>query len=150
MTEITIPSPLGPLAVEEEDGALVALHWRVARPGQPTTLLQEAARQLAAYFARERRNFELPLKPAGSPFEQEVWQAMLRIPYGQTRSYGELAAETGGVARAVGGACGSNPLPILIPCHRVLAGGGKLGGYSGKGGAATKTTLLVLEGALLA
>lgn len=150
MPEITIPSPLGPLAVEEADGALVALHWRVARPGQRTPLLHEAARQLAAYFARERRDFELPLKPAGSPFEQEVWQAMLRIPYGQTRSYGELAAETGGVARAVGGACGSNPLPILIPCHRVLAGGGKLGGYSGKGGAETKTALLVLEGALLA
>ena len=149
MPEITVPSPLGLLAIEERDGALVALHWRRARKEEPTPLLQRAAEQLAEYFARTRREFDLPMKPAGSIFERAVWDAMLRIPYGQTRSYGELANEIGGAARAVGAACGTNPLPILIPCHRVLAGGGRLGGYSGKGGGETKTMLLTLEGALL-
>ncbi|HVM77440.1 MAG TPA: methylated-DNA--[protein]-cysteine S-methyltransferase [Stellaceae bacterium] len=149
MPEITVPSPLGLLAIEERDGALVALHWRRARKEEPTPLLQRAAEQLAEYFARTRREFDLPMKPAGSVFERAVWDAMLRIPYGQTRSYGELANEIGGAARAVGAACGTNPLPILIPCHRVLAGGGRLGGYSGKGGGETKTMLLTLEGALL-
>jgi len=149
MPEITVPSPLGLLAIEERDGALVALHWRRARKEEPTPLLQCAAEQLAEYFARTRREFDLPMKPAGSVFERAVWDAMLRIPYGQTRSYGELANEIGGAARAVGAACGTNPLPILIPCHRVLAGGGRLGGYSGKGGGETKTMLLTLEGALL-
>ncbi|HTS94711.1 MAG TPA: methylated-DNA--[protein]-cysteine S-methyltransferase [Stellaceae bacterium] len=149
MPEITIPSPIGLLAIEEQDGAIVALHWRRARKEEPTPLLQEAAEQLADYFAKSRRDFDLPMKPAGSPFERAVWDAMLRIPYGETRSYGEIAREIEGEARDVGAACGTNPLPILIPCHRILAGGGRLGGYSGKGGGETKTLLLTLEGALL-
>ena len=149
MPEITVPSPIGPLSIEESEGALVAVHWRKARHESPTPILEEGARQLRAYFARERRDFDLPFKPEGSAFEQQVWAAMQRIPYGETRSYGEIAHETGGMPQEVGSACGSNPLPIFIPCHRVLAGGGKLGGYSGKGGLETKTTLLVLEGRLL-
>ena len=149
MPEITVPSPIGLLAIEEEDGAIVALHWRRARKESPTPLLQEAAEQLADYFARTRRDFDLPMKPTGSTFERAVWDAMLRIPYGQTRSYGEIAHEVEGDPRDVGAACGSNPLPIFIPCHRILAGGGRLGGYSGKGGGETKTLLLALEGALL-
>jgi methylated-DNA-[protein]-cysteine S-methyltransferase len=149
MPEITVPSPIGPLSIEEREGMLVAVHWRKARKESATPLLEEAASQLRAYFARERRAFDLPLEPAGSAFEQQVWAAMQRIPYGETRSYGEIAQETGGMPQEVGEACASNPLPILIPCHRVLAGGGKLGGYSGKGGLETKTTLLVLEGRLL-
>jgi len=148
MPEITIPSPIGLLAIEEENGLLVALHWRRARKESPTPLLQQAAEQLAEYFAKTRREFDLPMKPAGSQFERAVWDAMLHIPYGQTRSYGEVARDVGGEARDVGAACGSNPLPILIPCHRILAGGGRLGGYSGKGGSETKTLLPTLEGAL--
>jgi len=149
MPEITVPSPIGLLAIEEEDGAIVALHWRRARKESPTPLLQDAAEQLADYFAKTRRDFDLPLKPTGSAFEHAVWEAMLRIPYGQTRSYGEIAHEIEGDPRDVGAACGTNPLPIFIPCHRILAGGGRLGGYSGKGGGETKTMLLALEGALL-
>jgi methylated-DNA-[protein]-cysteine S-methyltransferase len=151
MPEITVleSSPVGPLSLEERDGALVAVRWQKARHESPTPLLEEAARQIRAYFARELRDFDLPLAPEGFPFEQQVWAAMQRIPYGETRSYGDLARETGGMPQEVGSACGSNPLPIIIPCHRVLAGGGKLGGYSGKGGLETKTTLLVLEGRLL-
>ncbi|HMK68223.1 MAG TPA: methylated-DNA--[protein]-cysteine S-methyltransferase [Stellaceae bacterium] len=149
MPEITVPSPIGLLAIEEENDAIVALHWRRARKESPTPLLQDAAEQLADYFAKTRRDFDLPLKPTGSAFEHAVWEAMLRIPYGQTRSYGEIAHEIEGDPRDVGAACGTNPLPIFIPCHRILAGGGRLGGYSGKGGGETKTMLLALEGALL-
>ena len=151
MPEITIlaTSPVGPLSVEEQGGALVRVRWKKARRESPTPLLEEAARQVRAYFARELREFDLPLRPEGSAFEQQVWEAMQRIPYGQTRSYGEIAHDTRGMPQEVGEACGSNPLPIIIPCHRVLAGGGKLGGYSGKGGLETKTALLVLEGRLL-
>ena len=89
----------------------------------------------------------MPLAPAGSGFRQRVWQAMQAIPVGETRSYGALARALGSAPRAVGGACGANPIPILIPCHRVVAGGG-LGGYSGGAGLATKIALLKLEGAL--
>src|SRR5690606_21932567 len=93
-----------------------------------------------------------PLAPAGSPFEQKVWAAMQRIPYGTTQRYGEIARLVGGVPRAVGVACGRNPIPIIIPCHRIIgtsASGNRLGGYSGRGGAETKQFLLGLEGAAL-
>ena len=103
-------------------------------------------RQLDAYFAGHLTRFDLPLAPSGSPFEVGVWTAMAEIPYGETRVYGELAASVGSAPRAVGRACGRNPIPIVIPCHRVLAKAG-LGGYSGSGGLATKRHLLALEGA---
>jgi methylated-DNA-[protein]-cysteine S-methyltransferase len=109
-------------------------------------LLGEAARQLDAYFAGRLTRFDLALAPTGSPFEQLVWTAMRAIPYGETRCYGELAAAVGSAPRAVGRACGRNPIPIVIPCHRVLARTG-LGGYSGAGGLTTKRRLLMLEGA---
>ena len=144
---LTIPSPVGDLTLAEEDGALVSIAWGGARQGNGSPLLAEAARQLDAYFTGARQNFDLPLNPAGSPFEQRVWTAMRRIPYGKTQCYGELAEAIGSAPRAVGGACGRNPIPIVIPCHRVLAKTG-LGGYSGDGGLKTKQTLLSLEGAL--
>jgi len=145
---VTVPSPLGMLTVTEEDGAITRLRWRgkVATVA-PTPLLAEAARQLAAYFDKSLKDFDLPLRPEGSPFQQAVWQAMCRIPSGSTRSYGAIGAEVGAPARAVGGACGTNPIPIIIPCHRILATGGALGGYSGQGGNETKLFLLALEGA---
>jgi methylated-DNA-[protein]-cysteine S-methyltransferase len=103
-------------------------------------------RQLLAYFDRSRTTFDLPLAPAGgSPFERAVWEAMRAIPYGETWTYGDLAARLGGVARAVGGACGRNPIPIVIPCHRVLGAGGKLVGFSGGSGIDSKARLLDLE-----
>jgi methylated-DNA-[protein]-cysteine S-methyltransferase len=150
MPRLSIDSPLGRLCLVEEDGRLTAVEWRgdVVR-GQETPLLLEAKAQLDAYFAGRRTAFDLPLAPRGSPFELSVWRLMSAIPYGETRSYGELAAALAATARDVGQACGSNPLPIFIPCHRVLAAGGALGGYSGGKGAETKRQLLVLEGALL-
>ena len=146
---ITVASPLGPLTVTERDGAIVALDWGTSPDADRTALLLTAAQQLDAYFYCELHAFDLPLAPAGSAFQQAVWREMLAIPRGRTRTYGELAASLDGIARAVGGACGSNPIPVIIPCHRVLAAGGKMGGYSGKGGVATKRFLLELEGARL-
>jgi len=147
MLSLSITSPVGRLVLEEERDALVAIHWGGAPAGNGGPLLAEAARQLDAYFAGKLTDFDLPLRPAGSEFERRVWAAMQDIPYGKTRCYGDLAAATGSAPRAVGRACGKNPIPIVIPCHRVL-GKGWMGGYSGAGGLKTKGALLALEGAL--
>ncbi len=147
MPSLSIPSPVGQLTIDEEDDAIVSIRWADARDGNGSPLLTEAARQLDAYFAGKLSHFDLPLAPAGSLFESRVWLAMQLIPYGETRSYGDLASAVGSAPRPVGRACGRNPIPIVIPCHRVLARGG-LGGYSGAGGLATKQRLLALEGAL--
>lgn len=147
MNSLSISSPVGTLVLGETDGALVTVHWSDRPAGNGSPLLAEAARQLDAYFAGRLTDFDLPLRPAGSEFERRVWAGMQKIPYGETRSYGELAASIGSGPRAVGGACGKNPIPIVIPCHRVLAKTG-LGGYSGDGGLKTKETLLALEGVL--
>jgi methylated-DNA-[protein]-cysteine S-methyltransferase len=108
-------------------------------------VLKEAARQLRAYFAGELREFDLPLKPAGTAFQQRVWHALLSVRYGETRSYGEIAKEIGADAavRAVGAANGRNPIPIVIPCHRIIGAGGKLTGFGG--GLPLKKFLLDLE-----
>jgi methylated-DNA-[protein]-cysteine S-methyltransferase len=147
MESLSISSPVGNLVLQEERGELTAIRWADGEAGNGSQLLAEAARQLDAYFAGKLSRFDLPLQPAGSDFEQRVWSAMQRIPYGKTQSYGGLATSIGSAARAVGGACGKNPIPIVIPCHRVLSKAG-LGGYSGAGGLKTKQTLLTLEGAL--
>ncbi len=149
MPSLSLDSPVGRLSLIEEDGKLASLSWGGRSSPEATPLLREAARQLNAYFAGGLRDFDLPLAPKGTSFDLQLWQAMAEIPYGRTKTYGELAALIGGTARAVGGACGRNPLPILLPCHRVLATGGGLGGYSGSGGIETKRRLLLLEGALL-
>jgi methylated-DNA-[protein]-cysteine S-methyltransferase len=151
MPQLSFLTPLGDLTLSEEDGAIVSLDWGRGPPAfrAETALLARARAQLDAYFDGRAVAFDLPLRPAGTPFRQRVWALMAAIPYGRTMSYGEMAARLGSSARAVGGACGANPIPIIIPCHRVLAGGGRLGGYSGDGGVATKAALLRLEGALL-
>jgi methylated-DNA-[protein]-cysteine S-methyltransferase len=146
---IGFESPIGPLAVFERDGSIVAVSWNKPKTETETPLLAAAKAQLDGYFFCGLRRFELALAPEGSDFERRVWQAMLEIPYGQTRSYGEIANALGGTARDVGAACGRNPIPILIPCHRVMGAGGTLVGYSGGKGTETKQALLVLEGALL-
>ncbi len=150
MQSATFESPLGWLRVVEAEDRITRLQWRDGRdPKEPTPrpLLAEAKRQLAAYLDGSLRGFDLPLAPSGSAFQLSVWREMVRIPYGEVSTYGEIALRTGGEARAVGGACGANPIPLFIPCHRVVAGDG-LGGYSGGGGLATKRRLLIFEGAL--
>ena len=144
MPQLSFYSPLGALTLSEEDGALVSIDWGFGRDQTPTTLLQQAREQMNAYFDGALRQFDLPLAPAGTPFRQRVWRALMDIPYGATASYGALAKQVGGCAQAIGGANGANPLPIVIPCHRVVASTG-LGGYSGGDGLPTKRWLLALE-----
>jgi len=149
MPQLSFTSPIGGLTLFEFDGAIVALDWGWVDENDETPLLAEARQQLDDYFAGRRQTFELPLAPHGTAFQRKIWDALLAIPYGQVRRYGELAAEAGSAARAVGGACGRNPIPIIIPCHRVVGHAGSLGGYSGEDGIETKRFLLELEGALV-
>jgi methylated-DNA-[protein]-cysteine S-methyltransferase len=146
---LTVASPVGNLTVFEQSGAVTLLAWSVGtrlRSPRPTPLLAEVRDQLDAYFAGRLTRFDLPLAPVGTPFQRTVWRGLCDIPFGATESYGALARRIESGARAVGTACGANPIPILIPCHRVLGGDGKLHRYSGRGGLATKARLLALEG----
>ena len=147
MTQLSFHSPIGDLTLSSEDGAIVALDWGWARDQGTSALLENARAQVMDYLNGTRRGFDLPLVPMGTEFQKKVWKAMLAIPYGKTQSYGEIAAKLKSGARAVGAACGRNPIPIIIPCHRILGSGGALGGYTGEGGADTKRWLLTLEGA---
>ncbi len=146
---ITFNSPLGPLTVREKDGVIAAVDFAAATEQRETPLLAAAKVQLDAYFYCGLKTFELPLAAVGSAFNRRVWEVIAAIPYGHTLTYGEVAARVGGDARSVGGACGANPIPIIIPCHRVVGQGGTMVGYSGAGGPETKRFLLQLEGALL-
>ncbi len=152
--QFVVESPVGTLVLREIAGALAAIEWRrvdipaaTCSTGRPSPLLATAARQLDEYFAGRRRSFELPLAPKGSPFQQRVWAEMCRIPFGATARYGDLARALGTAAQPIGQACGANPIPIVIPCHRVVAAGG-LGGFSGGAGLTSKRFLLRHEGAL--
>ncbi len=165
IAEVTIDSPFGTLLLRASEEAITRLTWLMeeeaarleapntsaptTRPNSPSQkLLAEAIRQLEAYFEGTLRDFTLPLAPAGTAFQQRVWHEMAKIPFGETMTYGQLADKSDSVARAVGGACGANPIPIIIPCHRVLGGGGKLGGFSGGLGPDSKRALLEHEGVL--
>lgn len=144
MTRLTVASPFGPLTLTEQDDRIIRLAWG-AETDDPSPLLGEAARQLAAYFDHRLTVFDLPME-FGTGLNEQVRRAMAAIPYGETRTYGDLAKAVGAPAQAVGQACGANPIPILIPCHRVL-GRNTLGGFSAPGGVETKVALLRLEGA---
>ncbi len=150
MPHLSLNSPVGRLTIFEEDGFITGLIWggKAVGPGDATALLRRAKREIDAYFGGKRQQFDLPIRPNGKPSEIEVWLAMAAIPYGETRTYGDIAKEIGINARAVGGACRRNPIPILLPCHRVVAANG-LGGFSAPGGSDWKGKLLVLERALL-
>lgn len=139
--ETTMHTPIGELLLVASDRGLreIRLPLGTRRPNRAaasadTPVLAETRRQLAEYFRGERRDFELPLDIDGSTFQREVWDALVRIPYGETESYGQLAVRVGrpGAARAVGGANGRNPLPIVVPCHRVVGASGALTGYGGR------------------
>ena len=147
MAHLSMNSPLGSLTVFEERGALVAIEWGRAPDPVSSPLLAEAMDQLEAYFGGRLRAFDLPLRPAGTVFQRTVWTLMGDIPYGATRTYGGFARTLGTAPRPVGGACGRNPMPIVIPCHRVVGAGGAMTGYSGGHGVATKRALLRLEAA---
>ncbi|WP_428390287.1 methylated-DNA--[protein]-cysteine S-methyltransferase [Lichenicoccus sp.] len=141
MPQLSLHSPLGPLTVSQEDDALVALDWGWGCMQQETELLFRARDQLHAYFDGALVAFDLPLAPLGTAFRLKVWDALRAIPFGATRTYGEIARGIGGSPRAVGQANRQNPLPILIPCHRVVARDG-IGGFTAEGGMQTKRFLL--------
>lgn len=128
------------------DGAITELVWGRAGNLTKGPLYAQICDEIAAYFAGSLKNFQTPVAPRGSPFQQRFHAALCAIPYGQTRTYGDLAHELGVSAQAIGQACGANPIAIIIPCHRVLAAN-NLGGYSGTGGIEAKVALLRLEGA---
>ena len=146
MEQAVIYSPVGPLPLFAEDDFLTALGYGDSGGDDDIPLFREARRQLDEYFDGQRQTFHLPLRPEGTEFQKKVWQVLCRIPYGQVISYRELATRVGAprAFQAVGQANGHNPLPILIPCHRVIAANGTLGGYSG--GLERKRFLLHLEG----
>ncbi|MBV9655424.1 MAG: methylated-DNA--[protein]-cysteine S-methyltransferase [Acetobacteraceae bacterium] len=144
MPQLSLHTSIGDLTVSEEDLAIVALDWGWGRDQAPTPLLRRAVEQLHAYFDGTLTRFDLPLTPQGTAYRRHVWRALCDIPHGVTVSYGRLASIVGGSARSVGQAVGANPVPVIIPCHRVL-GGGSVGGYSGGDGLDTKRRLLALE-----
>ena len=154
-----VERPIGPLRIVAQGGAITAIEFSPFRDGDGRVrgeraddhlLLVEAAGQLAAYFAGEREEFDLPLRPAGTAWQVAVWDQLRTIGYGATASYGEIAArlgKTNAASRAVGLANGRNPIPIVIPCHRVIGANGTLTGYAG--GVDRKQLLLELEQASL-
>ena len=151
----TMPSPVGTLTLVASDAGLAAVLWEDDRPGRVALpaavsaedhpILAAATAQLADYFAGTRTAFDLPLDPRGTPFQRQVWAALATIPYGETRSYAQIAAQIGRptASRAVGAANGRNPVSIVTPCHRVVGTGGALTGFAG--GLAAKDYLLTLE-----
>ena len=146
--ERIVETPLGRVTLVASGGALTGLRWGCAgQEKEASPLLDEATAQLATYLAGGRRLFDLPLSPGGTAHDRAVWQAMRDIPPGETRTYGSIARTVRSSPRAVGGACRRNPLPIIVPCHRIVAANGALGGWSGPGGAEGKRFLLALEGA---
>lgn len=138
-----LETPFGPVALRLREGRIVALVW--GRDGDAGPLVEEGLRQLGEYFAGTRQEFDLPLD-WGEGLNGAVRRAMAAIPFGETRTYGEIAHLVGAPAQAVGQACGANPIPLIIPCHRVL-GAKTLGGFSAPGGVETKVALLRHEGA---
>lgn len=147
MPSLSVDTQFGRLTLTETAGAITRVTWDGTAEGAPTPLLEEAARQLRAYDAGERHSFDLPLRVDGSSLQQAVCDAIAAIPFGDTRTYGEIAGQLGVSAQSVGQACGANPIPVLIPCHRVMGADGRLTGFSGKGGVETKVALLRHEGA---
>lgn len=145
----SLMTPVGTLSLFEEDEKIVVVEWGQAPEGTQTALLKEAKSQLSAYFSAKLTKFDLPLDPMGSDHQKKVWDEMQKIPFGQTYTYGDIAKTIKSCAQAVGGACGKNPIPIIIPCHRVVGSSGKMTGYSGGDGIETKQQLLRMEEAVL-
>ncbi|MGC1486722.1 MAG: methylated-DNA--[protein]-cysteine S-methyltransferase [Albidovulum sp.] len=140
-----IDTPLGRLVLTEEGGLITRLEWGGVADGESSDILDMACAQLGEYFAKKREKFDLPLAFAAG-LTGAVQRAMIAIPFGETRRYGDLSKALGAPAQAIGQACGANPIAIIIPCHRILAASG-LGGFSAPGGVETKVALLKHEGA---
>ena len=152
---IRVPSPIGRIELTADDTHVLSL--RIERAGalphddldeSPNEVLERAAAQLGEYFAGVRRDFDLPVRLVGTAFQQSVWSELRQLGWGEVASYGSVGLATGRptAGRAVGGAVGANPIPIIVPCHRILASNGRITGYSGGNGIPTKAWLLDHEG----
>ncbi|MHA6695972.1 methylated-DNA--[protein]-cysteine S-methyltransferase [Homoserinimonas sp. A520] len=150
-----VDSPIGRLELTSDGKSITSL--TIERKGHlpleeldenSNGVLDRAVKQLSQYFAGKRRTFALPTAPGGTDFQRQIWSGLTEVPWGEATTYGQLGAATGRATagRAVGGAVGANPLPIIVPCHRVLASNGKITGYSGGNGVPTKVWLLDHEG----
>ena len=149
MNHFVYPMPLGRLTIAAHEKGIVSIHFgdvELDMPRKPSALTNKAATQIQEYFAGKRREFDLPLDPKGTDFQLTVWKALQTVPYGETRTYAQIAEAIGKphAYRAVGMANNKNPIPILIPCHRVIGANGTLTGYAG--GLEIKRKLLALEG----
>ena len=145
MARISLETLIGPVSIEEKKEEIISVGWQHnQQETENSGVLLEARSQLLAYFSGRLTKFDLPLAPGGTPFQKRIWSGICEIPLGETWTYGDLASWANTAPRAVGGACGANPIPIIIPCHRVVAANSG-GGYSGRGGLNTKYTLLDLE-----
>lgn len=143
-----VGSPLGAIRITADDQAVYEIAWiedASATEPAPSPLLERARAQIDDYFHGRRRDFNLPLAPQGTDFQRRVWALLTSIGYGKTLTYGEAARRLGTSARALGQACGRNPIPIVIPCHRIIAAESKIGGFSAPGGIDTKRFLIQLE-----
>ncbi|MEP3296848.1 MAG: methylated-DNA--[protein]-cysteine S-methyltransferase [Pseudoruegeria sp.] len=138
---MSVETQFGPLGLVEEDDAIVRLLWERSETKDDSPLLREGCRQISAYSNGALEVFDLPLRVNGSEFQQMVCREMKAIPFGETVTYGDIAKRIGAPAQAIGRACGGNPIPVLIPCHRVMGAKG-LTGFSGAGGVETKVALL--------
>lgn len=142
----TVDTPVGSLGFDATDAGITRMHWGGVGNLGPSPLADLIEDEINQYFAGKLTNFSIPVAPKGTEFQLNFYNALCAIPFGETRSYGDLAGELNVSAQAIGQACGANPIAIIIPCHRVL-GANSLGGFSGVGGVETKVELLKLEGA---
>lgn len=138
----SLDTQFGTLCLTEDNGAITRVGWTTPPSQDASPLLDQAIAELAAYVAGELTEFTTPVRVDASPFQQDVCAAMQAIPFGDTCTYGDIAKTLGVTAQAVGQACGANPIPVIIPCHRVMGANGKLVGFSGAGGVETKVALL--------
>jgi methylated-DNA-[protein]-cysteine S-methyltransferase len=157
---VTIPSPVGRIEIRSNGSAITGLTIEGTdgnayghlphggAPGQADKMLTRAIKELEQYFAGRRREFSLPVEMHGTEFQRDVWAVIAATPFGESASYGEIAERIGrhGAGRAVGGAVGANPVPIIVGCHRILASNQRITGFSGGSGIPTKKQLLALEG----
>ncbi len=144
----TISTPAGEISVTANEEVIIKIGFGKADLERPNSLTQKACDQLEEYFDGKRTEFNLPIEARGTDFQKSVWAELIKIPAGETKSYGEIARLVGKpkAARAVGGAVGSNPIAVVIPCHRVMSTNGAITGYTGGNGVITKRQLLDLEG----
>ena len=145
INSLSLSSSVGWITLFETSNKIIALEWGQVKTQTRSPTLITAKTEIIEYLNNERKEFSIPLNPTGTNFQESVWAIIAKIPYGQTRTYGEIANQLNSAPRPIGGACHANPIPILIPCHRVIGANNKLTGFSGAFGVQTKQSLIKLE-----